>query len=811
MRFLFVLTICLFFSIAFFAQSTPSNYQLSGQVVEKQTGKSIPFATVIVSNDSIQEKKMLACDGSGNFSVIMSSASEYQLMITAVGYKTHITSIRINDLKTELGKILMDEGVEMKEVTVAAQKPLVKMDVDKITYSIESDPESQTNNTLEMLRKVPLITVDGEDNITLNGQSNFKVLVNGKSSSMMSTNLKDVLKSLPANTIKDIEVITNPSSKYDAEGVGGIINIITSKKTINGYNGSISTGVDSRGSFNASTYMATKINKFSISGRYHANQFRQPESEFNSNNEYYYINDYRYSQSKGKNTYKGLSNGFSGEASYEIDSLNLISLSFWGYQGSYRSNGFNETFFRNTESEITRHYTSRNSSKNSYGTLSGNVDYQKTYKKPDKTLTFSYKLDNNPNTTKSNSLIEGIVNYPSYRQWSENEAVGREQTFQIDYYDPLTKMHQMEGGVKFILRQNESESETFRDDVPNVKGGNDLDYNQYILGAYLGYVFKWKKLSTKTGLRLERTWNDGVSTTSGNNTNFTNRLFNLVPYITLSVMTKPGQTYRLSYTQRLSRPGIWYLNPYVNSIDSMNISFGNPKLKSEISHSFELGYSHFTPKFNFSVTSSAAFVNNSIEQITEIKDNGSTVSTYENIGKNQRYGLNLYVNYRPTQKINIYFNGGGNYSKLEANNGYTIANEGFSFRGYMGGRWMLWKDGSISANGGLFSSGVMLQGKSSNFYYTSFGVSQYFLKRKLMVSASASDPFWHKKKYSYEMKDASFYSNSEYSQLARSFRFNLTYNFGKMDLQVKKARRGIQNDDVKSGGESQGSTGTVTQ
>ncbi len=442
-------------------------------------------------------------------------------------------------------------------------------------------------------------------------------------------------------------------------------------------------------------------------------------------------------------------------------------------------------------------------SSNSYGSLSGNIDYQRTYKKPDKSLTFSYKLDNNPRTIKNTSGIDGIINYPSYSQLSENDAVGREQTFQADYYDPITKKHQVEGGVKFILRQNTSNSEIFRDNI-KLDNVNDLDYNQYIMGLYAGYLIKWKKLSTKTGLRLERTWNDGNSKTSGINTDFTNRLFNLVPYITFSYMPKQGQTIKLSYTQRLSRPGIWYLNPYVNNSDSLNISYGNPKLKSEVSHSFELGYTYFTPKFNFSATSSSYFANNSIERISRVESNGATVSTYENIGKDQRYGLNLYFSYRPSGKLNIFFNGGVNYSKLEANTGYAITNEGFSYRGSLGGRWTLWKDGSVNANLGVYSSSIMLQGKSSSFYYTSLGVSQYFLKRKLMLSVSTSDPFWYRKKYTNESKDITFYSHIENSYPAQNVRLSVTYNFGKMDLQVKKARRGIKNDDIKSSGDSQG-------
>jgi outer membrane receptor protein involved in Fe transport len=800
MKILSALLLCFAISLSMTAQTKSTRYQVMGQIVEKTSGDGVAYATIVLKNDSIKEKKAMACNVTGQFSIDLNTPEEYILTVSAVGYKEFSMHVNVNELKTDLGKLSMEEGIELKEVVITAQKPLVKIDLDKIVYSMESDPEAQTNNTLEMLYKVPLVTVDAEENITVNGQSNFKVLVNGKSSSMMSTNLKQVLKSLPANTVKDIEVITNPSSKYDAEGVGGILNIITNKKTPSGYNGNVSAGVNSRGGINGSVYLATKINKLSFSVRYYGNQFIQPKAENNITTEYYNNDEFHYSNSNGNSSYKGLSNGFSGEASYEIDSLNLISLSFWGYQGSYRNNGSTETQYLNTLNDITRMYTSSINNKESYGYLSGNIDYQKTYKKPDKSLTFSYKLDNNPNTSIYNSNIIGLTNYPSYYQHSSNDAVGREQTFQADYYDPLTAMHQLEGGLKFILRQNTSISESYRNDTLKVNNGNDLDYDQYILGAYLGYVLKWKKFSTKTGLRFERTWNDGVSKSSGTNENFTNRLFNLVPYVTFSLMPKPGQTIKLSYTQRLSRPGIWYLNPYVNDIDSMNIRYGNPSLKAEVSHSFELGYSYFSPKFNFSATSSSSFVNNSIESFSKVLTNGAFVTTYENIGKNQRHGLSFYVSYRPSGKLNIYYNGGVNYSKLESNNGYIISNEGFSYNGSLGGRWTLWKDGSININTGIYSPSIMLQGKSPAFFYTSVGVSQYLLKRKLMLSLSVSEPFWYKKKYIFESNDITFFTRNEYIQLAQTLRLSVTYNFGKVDLQVKKVRRGIQNDDVKNGG-----------
>jgi len=187
------------------------------------------------------------------------------------------------------------------------------------------------------------------------------------------------------------------------------------------------------------------------------------------------------------------------------------------------------------------------------------------------------------------------------------------------------------------------------------------------------------------------------------------------------------------------------------------------------------------------------------------------VATYQNIGKNQYYGLNGYASYRPTGKLELYFNGGARYIKMEATNGYAISNKGFSYNGYLGGRWTFIKDFSLSVNGGLYSPTISLQGKSEYYYYTTFGISKYFLERKLSLNLSANQPFWDRMKYTSEKSDPTFYSRNEYSELARSFRFSITYNFGKMGETVKKAKRGIQNDDVKSGGSGSSGSGNNAQ
>ena len=230
-----LLVLCLtFFTVPLFATNPAGKYKIKGVVTEAESGKTIPYAT-ITAQGSKGIIKRLASDINGKFEFTLDSIGKIVVSVQSIGFQTYRKDFNIggNNTKIEIGTIkLLTKNEKIGEVEIVAQKPLVRTEVDKIIYSIEADPESKTNNALEMLRKIPLVTVDGEDNIQIKGSSNFKILLNGKNSSMLSQNPKDVLRSLPANTIKDIEVITNPSSKYEAEGTGGIINIITTKKTV---------------------------------------------------------------------------------------------------------------------------------------------------------------------------------------------------------------------------------------------------------------------------------------------------------------------------------------------------------------------------------------------------------------------------------------------------------------------------------------------------------------------------------------------------------------------------------------------------
>lgn len=810
-----VLFFCLTLSaIPLFASNPPGKFQIKGVVTESESGKSIPYATITAQNSKGVIKR-LASDVNGKFEFSLDTIGKFSVLVQSIGFQNYKSDFVIdaNTKKIEIGTIKLLAGTEIiGEVAVVAQKPLVRTEVDKIIYSIEADPEAKTSNALEMLRKIPLVTVDGEDNILIKGSSNFKILLNGKNSSMLSQNPKDVLRSLPANSIKDIEVITNPSSKYEAEGTGGIINIITTKKQLDGFMGRINAGVNTRGGYNGGFYATSKIKKFGFSITYGYNDFRQPKNENSSTRENFISTANRYTESSGFNQYKGKSNYAMGEASYELDTLNLISLSFWGYTGNYALKGEQSSSDFDTNHALSRQFTNRTNSDNNSGNISGNIDYQRTFKKPDKTFTISYKLDRMPRKTDADNAIDGILNYDSYRQRSTNDASGTEHTVQLDYYDPITNIHQIESGLKYILRQNISNSEVLRYDagsdawIRDVSKNNDLDYDQHIIGVYAGYVMKLKKISIKTGLRMEATINDG-SFKSVKDTSFTNRMFNLIPYLTLSKDLKKGQNIKFSYTQRLSRPNIYYLNPYVNDNDPLNINYGNPNLDAEISHTFDLSYGNFSGKYNFNASLSGSLTNNSIESLSTINSAGVRTTTYQNIGKNQRFGGYLYGSFRPSTKLSINTNVSINYTILESNDGRSLKNEGFNYSGSLNIRYTAWKNGTISGYGGIYSPSIMLQGQTSKYWFSSINVSQELFKKKLTASVSVSDPFRSKFKYESTFDDPTFHQNSVTTYSNRMLRFNLSYRFGQMKGEIKKAKRGIKNDDVKSGG-STGGEGT---
>src|SRR5690554_6473839 len=278
MKYSFLFLMSFLFTITVLAQSITVN----GKLVSSDHN-GLPYATISVAEGSSPNiiLKKFATKEDGTFTTSLEK-EEYLLTFNFVGMDESVKSIDLTQSEKiyDIGVVsLIESSTELDELSVTAQRPLVKVEIDKLTYSAKDDPESSTSNVLDLLRKVPLVTVDGEDEIQLKGSSNFKIYINGKPSNMVSNNPSQVLKSMPANSVKDVEVITDPGAKYDAEGVGGIINIVTDKHVDDGYVGSVGAGADSRGGYNANGYITLKYGKFGVTGNGNYYRFKSPESE----------------------------------------------------------------------------------------------------------------------------------------------------------------------------------------------------------------------------------------------------------------------------------------------------------------------------------------------------------------------------------------------------------------------------------------------------------------------------------------------------------------------------------------------------
>ena len=581
---------------------------------------------------------------------------------------------------------------DLPEINIVAVKPLIKAEADKTTYSIAEDPDSRTYTLLEMLRKVPLVTVDGEDNVKVNGQSSFKIYMNGRPSNMFSNNPKEVLRSIPASMIKKVEVITDPGARYDAEGVSGILNIVTKGAEFEGYNASINTTVMNL--FKSVGGFATlKYGRLSLSGNY---TFSQQSSESES--------DYLRTQSEDGAKLRMLSDVDvkypahygSLEGSFEIDTLNLISLS--GNLNIGNSNSiWNSHYSRlDKEGEEIYAYNEDMSKKNEWGSASLKADYQRLFKRnKEEMLTLSYQYDYIPNDIYSVFYDKdkmGNVSLPQLeadytRQISH--ARTHEHTAQLDYVNPFTSTHSIEGGLKLIRRSSTSHATS---EVKELDEGvwlpADLQplveyrHVQNICSAYAGYGFKYGKWSLNPGIRMEHTWQD-VTYKQGEGKDFNYRVTDWVPSWTSAFRLDDRSLFRLAYNLRLRRPNISYLNPTV-FVSGTSISYGNPGLVSEKHHRLSASYSYYGTKLNVQASVLCTLGKGVIDEYLFIDSANVVNSTYDNLVDVKAAGGNLYLSYNPSPRTSVSLNSMLHYLDLRAQEGNEVYDTDVRNSGFCG-------------------------------------------------------------------------------------------------------------------------------
>lgn len=789
------------------------DYTIHGVVQDSLSQHKEPYATVRLFRKGEGKPLVVATtDARGKFTLHYTKPGTYILQTAIIGkLPTKKELVLDADKVVELGTILtQDAGKSLATAEVVAARPLVKSQIDRLVYSMSDDPDAQTNTMLEMLRKVPLVTVDGQDKITVNGKANFKVYVNGKPNKMMSDNPSVVLKSFPASVVKKVEVITDPGAKYDAEGTSGILNIVTATEaTTTGYTVTPTLYWSNRG-WGGNFFGMAQIGKLTLSAHGGVNGENSLRNTTESERELILDPVNHLLKTKGESYNHGIS-GFGGlDASYDISKHDLLSVSSSIYAGRQKGHGLSSTFLTGNAGTVYS-YDNVNHRDSRYHGINTSVDYQHQFGKENQNLTVSYRFSSDLRNNKTLNVYDNLQSVPfalkDRRIDPDNKS--QEHTAQIDFTSPLGENHTLSVGAKYIYRLNRSDNEeysrlagTATDFLPDVAQSLLYRHRTDISAGYTEYIYRLKRFSLRSGLRFESS-HIRVTYPNGSRAAFSTRLNDWVPSLNLGYNLTDTQLLRLGYNLRIGRPDIYYLSPYVNHLSPEKISYGNPNLESETAHNFQLNYSLFSQKFsvNFSATYSTSY--NGLTFYSFMKD-GVEHSTSGNFLHSKQWSFDTYLNVNPWKSTAFTLNGNLKYSDLKS---YRTSDHNYGFSGNifaMLRQDLPWKL-KFALGAGATWGDISLQGQGSEFKYYFLDLSRSFLEEdRLTVTLNGFNIFNPRQTLKNTTQTTMFRSSESYviHGLSR-ISLGISWRFGKLRAVVKKTARSIENSDVKTGSSSQ--------
>lgn len=811
---------CLLFILSAFASytfaQTPAqgNSKISGIVQDSAAVKGVEFASIALFN--VADNKAVdgtTADENGKFAISKVAPGNYKLLISFIGYKDKaINNIKIEKGKDiDLGNVQLASSVQnLQEVTITGEKSLVEEKVDRLVFNAEKDITSKGGDASDLLRKVPMLSVDLDGNVSLRGSSNIRVLINNKPSTIIASNVADALKQIPADMIKSVEVITSPSAKYDAEGSGGIINIITKKNNLQGLTLNIDSGVGNRGSnlgLNGS-YRKGKMG-FTLGGFGRA--FYNKATSILDQTTFSGTDSYLTNQSSTAKD-RGLFGQYSLGWDYDLGKNQALSAGLrYGTRNFIQKQDLTINQFENGTLDNTS--LRKVDRKDLSGTIDFNIDYIRTFKPQQEwsisTLYSRTGLTNNFNTdllSESGAVGSKLKN--------ENKNENSEFTLQTDYQTPIGKNQMLEFGAKGIFRTVNSdfkylvagESGDFTLSTTNPAGA--LNYNQNVAAGYVSYTLTTKnKYTFKAGTRYEYT---GISADLGTEKVISIPNYsNFVPSINVSKALSGSTTLKAAYNRRIQRPGIQQLNPNINLSNPQNISTGNPSLSPELTDNFELALSTNVKKTYLNVSAFARQTNNSITQVRMAVDTlqGAIVTTYDNIGTQRAYGMNVFANVYLTSKWTV--NGSIDllHSYLEGQTtgldgtSVSASNSGFNYGGRLMSQVALQNGWGLQAFGFYRGKEIQLQGTRTGFYIYSLGFKKDFANKKGSIGFGAENFLTKGVKFTSDLNSPQFVQSGQTQLYNRNFKVTFSYSIGKMSFNAPKRKtKSVNNTDVVGGG-----------
>lgn len=699
----------------------------------------------------------------------------------------------------------------LDDVVVTAAPKLVVSDGAKLTYNVSEDAEAKSSNILEILKKVPGVTVDAEDNVRVKGQQSFKILINNREDPMLKGDIKTALKSIPAASILKIEVISEPGAKYESEGIAGVLNIVTDRKsTLDGILTQLGAWINAYHA-GGNANVRTKIGNVTASANVSYNNGRIWKRYSENETDIFYLdNDTDSPESNAlQHTDRRQRNnawdyvGANLNMSWEPDTLNLFTLGLnignntWGSPYTETRTMYDQRM--NQLWSLTRNVDNDGR----YLGTGGQASYQHTFGKEGHNIVASYAFNWNRQKADMTFATEGSEGAINEAPWQSNINHNYDITHivQIDYANPINSKHTLEAGAKVDInharnRQTPWSGNDEASAVPDESRALSLLNFRDKYAAYISWSGSFGKFRAKAGVRYEHV-DLGIKYYNGDHEDFTRRLNDIVPNAALSMSFTDASSLRLAYQMRTSRPNVWSLNPYVSTQTPGVISYGNPNLKTATSHSISLGYSNYDHPLSGEVKVSYDHSKNQVTDIIFMKD-GLMNMTYDNVGQYHSAFLELSINYSINSIFSLSAYGSTSYSYRKADSELLKAKKcGWNGGGSAYVNYTLPCKLRLSAGGGYYSPWQDLQTRGTDFYYYNIGASRSFLADDaLTITASVTNLFPTHLTNSYSQTDPSvrFESSSRYPQW--NCGINISYRFGKLKADVKRTNAIIDLDNA---------------
>ena len=791
------------------------NGKISGTVLDQDNQSPIPYATVaLISHETQKPIDGTVADEQGHFLLKNVATGTYRLTISFIGYATRdFDSLEITEKEhtVDLGTLLLaSETKELDEVVVQGQRDLIEEKVDRTVYNAENDQTTKGGDATDVLKRVPMLSVDMSGNVYLRGSQNIKVLIDNKPSSITATSVGDALKQIPADQIKSVEVITSPSAKYDAEGSGGIINIITKKNTLQGGTLNIDTSVGNRGSnlgLNGSYRrgkMGFSLGGFGRTGYNILGSFENTQRTTNAaGNE---LTTIQQADTRNNMLFGRYTLGWD----YDINKKNWLSAS--AQFGAFNFRTVQDPLLTQTfmDDELVDRSVRTFNMVNLSESMDLSLNYTHTYDKPQQEFSILTLYSRNNRTNNFlNSTLDATDNSVTDRFKNENRSYNQEMTVQVDYQTPIGKNQLLQVGAKEIMRDVSSDyqylvasgAEAPYEAVEDEARNNVFNYQQNVMSGYVSYTLNLNKYSIMPGVRYEYTT---IAANFQDEQEVDIPSYGvLAPSLNLSRKLKNGNMIKAAYNRRIQRPSLEFLNPSFQASNPLNVQQGNPNLAPEYTNNYELSYNTFIKGTALSFSTFMRSTRGSIQAVRSVLGQDTILTSYQNIGSQDAYGLSVFANVNISNKLSL--SGGSDvYYAVLANNVsdplYRADNQGWVLSGRLFGNYDFTPTWGLQFFGFFRGRQVQLQGYEGGFGIYSLSLKRDFKEDRGSIGIGAENFFTPEFRIRTEVDSPVISQRSVNTMRNMGFKINFSYRIGKLTDARPRRRKSVQNDDLKEGG-----------